>query len=275
VNRVARQNSELNFGGDAILLGMVRILAIHAHPDDVEILAGGTMALLASLGHEITIATMSPGDCGSRHYGPEEIAAIRRREASNAAALIGASYVCVELRDLAIFDNDASRRSVTEVLRRARPELVVTSAPSDYHCDHEAASALVRDACFGAPAGNHKTNDVSPAAPLERIPHLYFMDPLEGKNRDGVAVIPDFVVDVTEFFGRKREMVAAHASQRDWLRQHHGMDDYLLQMERWTATRGHLAGVSYGEGFRLYGTHPYPTSRLFEELVGTRAVRCS
>src|SRR5262245_60452061 len=110
---------------------MSRILAIHAHPDDCEILAGGTLALLARLGHHITIATMTPGDCGSSTLGPEEIAAVRRSEAADAAALIGARYVCVELRDLAIFNDDASRRKVVRVLRQVQPEIVLTCAPSD------------------------------------------------------------------------------------------------------------------------------------------------
>jgi LmbE family N-acetylglucosaminyl deacetylase len=157
---------------------MARILAIHAHPDDCEILAGGTLALLADRGHDITIATMTPGDCGSKDRGPDDIAAVRRREAGTAAAIIGARCLCVEMRDLAVFDDDASRRRVTEVLRETRPQLILTSSPVDYHCDHEAASVLVRDACFGAPAPNYRTGGSAP--PLNAIPHLYFMDPLAG-----------------------------------------------------------------------------------------------
>src|SRR6266850_189301 len=111
-----------------------RLLARH-----VQILAGGTLALLANRGHEITIATMTPGDCGSRELGPEEIARVRRQEAANAAALIGARYLCVEMRDMAIFSDDTSRRRVTLVLRKTRPQLVLTAAPVDYLCDHEAA----------------------------------------------------------------------------------------------------------------------------------------
>src|SRR5204863_8956650 len=168
-------------------------LAIHAHPDDVEFLAGGTLAMLASRGHTITIATFTPGDCGSREMGSEEISAVRRGEAANAAALIGARYLCVEMRDLAICNDDSSRRRVTEVLRQTRPQLVLTSAPVDYHCDHEAASALVRDACFGAPAPNYHTRSEAPAPVLEAIPHLYFMDPLGGSDRDGKLVEPDFI----------------------------------------------------------------------------------
>jgi len=251
---------------------MTRVLAIHAHPDDVEILAGGTLALLACGGHEITIATLSPGDCGSAELGPEEIAAVRRREAANAAALIGARYRCVEMRDLAIFNDDASRRRIVSILRQTRPQLVLTASPIDYLCDHEATSALVRDACFAAPAPNYRTPGEPAADPLDAIPHLYFMDPIMGRDREDRIVEPDVVVDVTETFARKREMLAAHASQRAWLKHHHGTDDYLEQMERWTRERGELVGVAYGEGFRQYRGHPYPAHPLLEELLNRHSM---
>ena len=251
---------------------MAKILAIHAHPDDAEILAGGTLTLLASLGHAITIATFTPGDCGSRELGPDETAAVRRREAASAAALIGARYLCLEMRDLAIFVDDASRRRVTEALRQARPDLVLTASPEDYHCDHEAAATLVRDACFAAPAPNYHTRADSPAPPLDHIPHLYFMDPVEGRERDGRIVQPDFIVDVAPVFDRKCAMLAEHASQRVWLKQHHGIDNYLDEMERWTRGRGALAGLTYGEGFRRYRGHAYPQSPLLEQLLGPAAV---
>src|SRR5258708_6055224 len=181
---------------------MARVLAIHAHPDDVEILAGGTVALRADRGHHVTIASMTPGDCGSADLAPEEIAAVRRGEAAAAAASIGAAYLCVEFRDLTIFNDDFSRRRIVEVLRRARPDIVLTSSPVDYHCDHEATRALVRDACFAAPAPNYVTHSNAPAAVLGAIPHLYFMDSVEGKDRDGRAIAPEFLVDVSAVFNR-------------------------------------------------------------------------
>ena len=242
---------------------MARILAIHAHPDDVEILAGGTLALLADAGHAITIATLTPGDCGSHELGPAEIADVRRREAAAAAARIGAQYVCLEMRDLTIFNDDGSRRRVTEALRQAHPHIVLASSPVDYHCDHEAASALVRDACFAAPTPNYRTG----SDPLDAIPHLYFMDPVGGHDREENLVLPDFVVNVTAVFERKRAMLAEHASQQSWLRKHHGTDQYLLQMEQWTRERGALAGASYGEGFRQYRGHPFPRNPLLQQLL--------
>jgi len=245
-----------------------RVLAIHAHPDDVEILAGGTVARLAALGHPVTIATFTPGDCGSHELPPEEIAATRKREAAASSARIGAAYVCLEMRDIAIFNDDASRRRVVEALRTARPQLILTSSPVDYLCDHEAASALVRDACFAAPMPNYRTGAPNPAPPLAAIPHLYWMDPVGGEDREGRAIEPDFVVDVAATFRIKREMLACHASQREWLRHHHGEDDYLNTMERWTRERGRRAGLVYGEGFRQYCGHPYPATPLLQELLG-------
>jgi LmbE family N-acetylglucosaminyl deacetylase len=174
---------------------------------------------------------------------------------------------------MAVFNDDASRRRVVEVLRQAAPELVLTSSPMDYHCDHEAASTLVRDACFAAPAPNYRTNAAKPSAPLKAIPHLYFMDAVNGVDREGRPLRPRFVVNVEQTFARKRDMLAAHASQRNWLRHHHGTDDYLDMMERWTSERGSSAGLLYGEGFRPYHGHPYPETPLLEELLGTLVVR--
>src|SRR5271154_2197279 len=88
--------------------GRPRILAIHAHPDDVEFQCAGTLALLAQRGCPIVIATMTPGDCGSAEHSAEEIARIRRDEAARSARIIGAEYVCLEFRDLSIVIDNPS-----------------------------------------------------------------------------------------------------------------------------------------------------------------------
>jgi len=242
-----------------------RILAIHAHPDDIEILAGGTMAKLAERGHSLVLATMTAGDCGTREYDAETIAGIRKREAAASANLIGAEYLCAGFRDLVIFSDDVSRRRVTELLRVVRPRVVITASPADYHCDHEATSLLVRDACFAAGVPNYKTGD---APALDWIPHLYFMDPIEGVDRNGSPVHPDFGVDVGKQMEMKREMLACHESQREWLRKHHGIDDYIESMTQWTSSIGQRFRLPYAEGFRHYRVHPYPISELLPALVG-------
>lgn len=245
----------------------MRILSIHAHPDDMEILAGGTLALLADRGHHITVVTMTPGDKGSNTLEPDAIAAVRREEARRSAAMIGADYICAEFRDLEIFNDNASRQAVTEILRITRPDVVLTSSPADYLCDHEATSLLVRDAMFGASAPNYRTGAAQPAKPLNGIPHLYFMDAISGHDREGRPIHPDFVVDVSTTFRRKWDMLAAHASQREWLRAQHGMDDYMIMMETWTKTCGQRAGIEFGEGFRQYKGHPYPDSPVLQDLL--------
>ena len=149
----------------------MQILAIHAHPDDIEFMAAGTLAVLAQHGHSIRIVTMTPGDCGSADESTAEISGIRRREAAAAAAWIGAAYECAGFSDFSIFSDDPSRRRVVEILRRIQPEIVLTAPPVDYLCDHEATSVLVRDACFAASAPNYRTNAEHPAPALTGIPH--------------------------------------------------------------------------------------------------------
>ncbi len=233
-------------------------------------LAGGTLSLLARAGHQITIATMTPGDCGTAEYTGDEIAAIRRAEALASATRIGAAYRCVEFRDLAVFNDDSSRRRVTELLRQVDPEVVLTASPVDYMCDHEAASALVRDACFGAPVQNYATGS---APSMKAIPHLYFMNPIAGRDRDDRPVYADFYVDVASSFEEKKNMLAEHKSQRNWLLKHHGIDDYLGSMETWTREAGAIAGLELAEGFRLYKGHAYPQTPLLEELLAGYVAR--
>jgi LmbE family N-acetylglucosaminyl deacetylase len=254
---------------------MARILAIHAHPDDVEFVAGGALALLAQAGHSITIVTMTAGDCGSAELDCEAIAAIRRREAHDSAALIGAQYLCAGFRDLAIFNDDPSRRRVVEILRRTRPDAILAAAPVDYMADHETASALVRDACFAAPARLYSTGHDDPAPALPGIPHLYFASPLDGEDMLTPPLAPGFCVDVSATFAVKSAMLATHASQREWLLKQHGMDDYLENMERKCAAAGARWGFAYGEEFTQFRGHPYPRTPMLQELLGPAVRLCS
>jgi LmbE family N-acetylglucosaminyl deacetylase len=245
------------------------ILAIHAHPDDIEMLGAGTLALLAGKGHRITIATMTAGDCGSTEHDLKETAAIRMREAATAAAIIGASYRCGGFPDLGVFNDDAARRRTVELIRSVSPDIIVTAAPVDYHPDHEATSLLVRDACFAVSVPNYRTGT---AAVMNAIPHLYFMDPIDGRDREGNKISPHFAVDVAPFMDTKRRMLSAHESQRNWVLKQHGIDNYIGAMEPWSAKRGKGFGIAFAEGFRQYTGSPYPRTKLLQELVGDALV---
>lgn len=247
----------------------LRVLAIHAHPDDVEFQCAGTLALLVEAGHQVAIASMTPGDCGSREMGPEEIAQVRRGEGQKAAELLGGSYECLEFRDLSIVVDNDSKRRVTEAIRRNRPDIVITAPPVDYMDDHEATSRLVRDACFNASCPNYATQQWDPAGATEKIPHLYYVDPIEGVDYWGEPVVPHFYVDISKTFEKKRDMLACHDSQRAWLRAQHGVDEYLESQRRWSAGRGSEVGVDYAEAFRQHRGHPYPGDNLLEQLLGS------
>jgi N-acetylglucosamine malate deacetylase 1 len=246
-----------------------RILAIHAHPDDIEFQCAGTLLKLKQRGCSIVMATMTPGDCGSAELGSEEISAVRRGEAKKAADLIGAEYHCLEFRDLSITHDNDSRRRVTEILRRVRPDIVITAPPVDYMSDHEMTSRLVRDACFNASCPNYATQQWDPAPAHAGVPHLYYVDAIEGADWYGQKQPVDFIVDISETFEKKLEMLACHDSQRAWLRKQHGLDEYLDGCRRWSAARGQEIGVAYGEAFRQHRGHPYPhDNRLVELLKG-------
>jgi LmbE family N-acetylglucosaminyl deacetylase len=244
------------------------VLSVLAHPDDAEFLCAGTLIRLArEHGWRVHIASMTPGDCGSAELPAETIARIRRDEGARAAGLIGADYHCLEERDLLIFYGDRPLERITRLLRTVRPRLVLTHSPADYMLDHEVTSTLVRAATFAAPIPNFLAERNLPP-PLEHIPHLYYCDPIEGKDALGRAVEPHFCVDVSAVIEDKSAMLAAHASQRDWLLKHHGMDQYVQSMRDWGARRGRQAGVACAEGFRQHTGHSYPQDNLLGRLLG-------
>jgi N-acetylglucosamine malate deacetylase 1 len=244
---------------------MAAILAVHAHPDDIETLAAGTLALLAGRGHRIVIGTATAGEGGATETSAEATARIRIGEASAAAAIIGAEYLCAGLPDLGVFNDDVARRRITELVRTARPDIVLAASPADYHPDHEAVSLLARDACFAASVPNYRTGG---AAPLEAIPHLYFMDPIGGRDREGVRVKPDFGVDIGDHLETKRRMLMAHESQVAWVARQHGIADFSASMIAWAERRGRDFGVRHAEALRQYRHQPYPRDPALQQLLG-------
>ncbi|MBI1388711.1 MAG: PIG-L family deacetylase [bacterium] len=242
----------------------MRIAAIFAHPDDIELMAAGTLTLLKRGGHEIFMATMTPGDKGSPDKNQVEISAIRMEEAKRSANRLGADYECLGFSDLEIYDDERTRRGVVEYLRRARPDIILTASPVDYMPDHEITAAVVRTAAFAAGIRNYHSGA---ASPLTGIPALYYADAMEGTDHFGEAIQPEFCIDVSDAISEKAEMLACHASQREWLRAHHGMDEYIEAMMRFSAARGALIGADYAEGFRQHRGHAYPHEPRLQELL--------
>lgn len=254
------------------------VLAVGAHPDDVEISCAGTLKLLRDAGYEIHIATMTLGDCGSAVHSVDEIREIRREEAEAAAAMLPATYHYAGSHDFNIFHDDIHNRRVTALVRSVSPVLVLTHAPHDYITDHEVTSVLVRNACFYAPARNYDTSKLSPAGPIPAIPHLYYWDSMEGVDIFGKATPVRTLVDISEEMDFKSAMLACHSSQREWLREHHGMDEYIESMRAWGALRGALAGrlanrpVGFAEAYQQHLGHAYPRTDLLAEALGRYSI---
>jgi N-acetylglucosamine malate deacetylase 1 len=245
-----------------------RAAAILAHPDDAEFLCAGTLALLAARGWQVTIVTASPGDCGSATTPPDLIAEIRRGEAARAAAHLNAEYRCLEERDLAIDYDTATRRRFTEAIRQIRPGLVFTHPLADYMADHEIVGRLVRDACFTGPMPNFRASGSAP--PLDGIPYLYYCSPFQPDQADP-ADKPTVVVDIGDGLEIRRQMLTEHASQRDWLRRQHGVDEYMRLQDELSQSAGRRSGLLHAEAFRQHRGHPYPQDDLLAAVLGPLA----
>lgn len=236
-----------------------RVLAIMAHPDDIEILVGGTLLHLGSEGWKLGMITMTAGDCGSNtERTKEEISRIRYGEAEAAARSIGAWYGCAGMKDAEVFAHKRSIRKTVELIRSFAPEVVITHSPSDYMLDHEETTRIVRGAVFAAAIPLYKTRATTPEPPMPETPALYYADPVEGIDPMGERIYPQFYVDISSQIEEKRRLLSHHASQREWLREHHGIDEYLNRMMEWAAEYGRECGVNYAEGLRQHLGHGYP-----------------
>jgi LmbE family N-acetylglucosaminyl deacetylase len=218
----------------------MRVLAVGAHPDDLELLCGGTLARYVKEGHEVIMCHATKGDRGSYVYSSEEIARIRDGEAGRAAAVAGAQHATLGFSDGEVLASDPEqRRAVVDLVRETRPELIITHYPADYMSDHNEISKLVFDASFHATLPLFETGKPN----YDLVAPIYYMDTLMG-----IGFQPAEYVDVSGVIETKVAMLEAHASQLTWLRDHDQVD-IVEQMKTATRFRGLQCGVEYAEGF--------------------------
>lgn len=220
----------------------MRILAVGAHPDDLELLCAGTLAKYSKEGHTVVMAHMCNGNKGHFTIPPEELASMRAEEAKKSAEIIGAEIIQGEYPDLELGIDENSKRTAVDVIRRARPDVIITHSPDDYMVDHINTSRLIVEASFIATLPHYKSD--YPAHNV--IPPVFFMDTLAGVN-----FIPTEYVDITDEIEIKEKMLLCHQSQYIWLRDHDHID-YVDFMKSLSKFRGIQCGVKYAEGFKQY-----------------------
>jgi LmbE family N-acetylglucosaminyl deacetylase len=247
----------------------MNILAVGCHPDDLEIGCGGTLARYARGGHTVVMCIVANGNQGHAVIMPEALRAIRRAEALAAGERLGAAQtLTLDVPDLLVSSENAGTvRKLVEVIRRTRPDLIITHSPEDYMRDHVEVSRLVFDASFSASVPHFSTGEAegegggpgnTPGiAEIAPIVPLYYMDTLAGVN-----FLPTEYVDVTETIEDKLEALGRHESQVRWMRDHDGIDflDFVRTVAKF---RGLQCGAQYAEGFRQCPTWPrLATKRL-------------
>ncbi|MFN8573369.1 MAG: bacillithiol biosynthesis deacetylase BshB1 [Gemmatimonadaceae bacterium] len=217
------------------------LLAIAAHPDDVELTCGGTLIAAARRGAQVGILDLTAGELGSRGT-----AAIRADESARSAKVMGVAWrECLALPDSGIHNDDAARAALVDVLRTVRPAVVIAPAPAPYgrHPDHRKAAELIRDACFLAGLRNYAPGK-EPHRPRKVLHAIAYRE-------DNLK--PTFVVDISEVFEVKLDAIRCYASQFEGATQAgevYPTGEPLLDVVRHQAAHdGSLIRVRYGEPF--------------------------
>lgn len=223
------------------------ILALAAHPDDVEMSVGGTLAMHIAKGHKVGIVDFTRGELGTR--GTPEI---RATEAANAAAILGIHIrENLGFRDGFYCNDEAHQLKLVEVIRRYRPEIVLANAINERHIDHPKGAQLANDACFLSGLRMIKTYEADGTEQAPWRPkwvYHYIQDRL---------VIPDFVVDITDYWELKEQSIRAYRSQ---FYDPHSTEpasyltspEFLEFLKARAQEFGHQIGAIYGEGFTSY-----------------------
>ena len=221
------------------------ILAFGAHPDDVELSCGGTIAKEISLGKKVGIVDLTRGELGTR--GSAEI---RDQEAVAAATILGVTVrENLNMRDGFFINDEAHQLKVIEILRKYRPEIVICNAIDDRHIDHGKGSKLVSDACFLSGLVKIETfkDGEKQAAWRPKLVYHYIQ---------WINIEPDFVVDISGFQEVKAAAILAYGSQfynpntKEPLTPI-ATKNFLESVHYRAQDLGRLIGTDYAEGFTV------------------------
>jgi N-acetylglucosamine malate deacetylase 1 len=225
--------------------------AIAAHPDDIEFYMAGTLLLLKQKGWAIHYMTLSSGSCGSKRHSAASVRRIRRKESKAAATLLGAQYHHSIADDLEILYDVKLLRKLAATVRKVKPRIVLTHSPQDYMEDHTNTCRLAITAAFARGMPNFKT--IPRQRTIDGDVTIYHAMPHGLRDPLRQPIAPDCFIDTTSVHATKREALATHRSQKEWLDASQGMDSYLNTMDALSLELGGMSGrFQHAEGWRRH-----------------------
>lgn len=227
------------------------VMAIAAHPDDIEFTMAGTLLALQARGWEVHYLNISNGNVGSMTQSLTETAKTRLGEAKAACKAVGFKHHAPIVDDLCIAYEKKQFARVTSAIRAARPSIVLTQSPQDYAEDHQNATRL---AVTGAFCKSMKNAPCVPArAPYFGDVAVYHAMPHGLRDGMGKLLHAGLWVDVAKYVDAKKEMLGCHKSQKEWLDATQGMDSYLQTMVDLCRAMGKMSGkYTLAEGWRRH-----------------------
>ncbi|MCB0497640.1 MAG: bacillithiol biosynthesis deacetylase BshB1 [Cyclobacteriaceae bacterium] len=234
------------------------ILALAAHPDDVELSCGGTIAKYCTLGKKVGIVDFTMGQMGTK--GTPEL---RLEEAANAAKAFGlTARENLKLEDVLFENNIENQLKVVEVIRKYQPEILLINAPDDRHPDHVKAAEMSKAAVFLSGLTKIETFVDGKLQDIWRPKVVYHY--IQSK-----MLTPDFVHDVSDHIEKRNKAIWAFKSQlhnpeSDEKDTYISSPEFLKMLDARCKVLGHSIGVEYGEGF--IGTRNIGSSDLFSMI---------
>lgn len=251
---------------------MPSVLAIAAHPDDIEFCMAGTFLLLKAAGWEIHYLNLSTGNCGSMTMSAARTRTVRRAEAKRAAEILGAHWHPPMCDDLEILYEVKTLRRLAAVIRDVKPGIVLTHSPQDYMEDHMNTSRLAVTAAFTRGMPNFQTTPARRA--VEGDVTVYHAMP--HGLRDGLRrrIVPGLFVNTASVHTTKRAALTAHTSQKAWLDVSQGMDSYLIAMDEMSAAIGKMSRrFQHAEGWRRHSHLGFSATEI-DPLAKSLAKNC-
>ena len=229
----------------------ITALAVGAHPDDIEFMMAGTLILLRQAGVSIHMWNLANGNCGTATHSRRDIIRLRGEEARHSADLVDAVLHPPLVDDIMIYFEPSLTARVAAVVRKIKPTILLIPSPGDYMEDHQNTCRLLVTAAFVRGMSGFATTP--PVAPWNGDVVLYHALPYG--LRDGLRQLarPGQYVNIAPVLSRKREMLAQHRTQKEWLDVSQGVDAYLTAMEDMCRQVGTLSGkFACAEGWRRH-----------------------